>query len=126
MMKILAQYAVCAPAVALMVPLAKTQPARMQATLGKMTERFPTNSPDSRGLCRAKTTGSPARAFARVAQIVVHGSMKGVGPGFGCDVHDTASIVPILGAHVVCRNPKLLDEILRDDHAIDIVGRTVG
>jgi enamine deaminase RidA (YjgF/YER057c/UK114 family) len=30
----------------------------------EMPERFPTNSPDSRALCRASTTGSPPREFA--------------------------------------------------------------
>src|SRR5206468_12671935 len=35
MEKILAQYAVCALAVALMVPLAQAQPAGIQATFGK-------------------------------------------------------------------------------------------
>ena len=35
MMKILTQYAVCALAVALMVPLAQAQPAGMQAAFGK-------------------------------------------------------------------------------------------
>ena len=64
MKKILTQYAVCALAVALMVPLAQAQSVGIQAAFAKdagtLSDKFT-------GLARvmwASTTGSPARAFA--------------------------------------------------------------
>jgi hypothetical protein len=71
MKKILTPYGVCALAVALMVPLAQAQPAGMQVASEKMPEHFPTNSPGPRALCRASTTGSPAKAFAPSATKLV-------------------------------------------------------
>jgi hypothetical protein len=64
MKKILTQYGVFALAIALMVPLAQAQPAKFQAVSGEDAGTLSKNSPDSRKLWQASTTGSPARAFA--------------------------------------------------------------
>ena len=64
MKKILTQYGAYVLAVALMMPLAQAQPAKIQTAFGDDAGTLSKNSPGSRTLWQASTTGSPARAFA--------------------------------------------------------------
>src|SRR6185437_1841025 len=60
-----------------------------------------------------------------VTKIIVSGSMKGVGPGFGGQVDDAASIAAVLGADVVGGNAKFLHDVLRRNQSVEVAGNRI-